>query len=302
MLIVLAANETYAMPLATTLRSITETNPRSWPLEFWILHDGISETTQKKVLYSLPEKSASIVWVPVEMNLFTSFSPGARDYITKIVYARLLIPQLFPASLAKVLYLDADLLVLEDLRELWQTDLGGAALGAVPDFSLHTSFLNRGFDPELGRSRYGGLPPVRAYFNSGVLLIDLARWREEKISEKAFAYLEANPHSPHMDQDALNFTADKKWAALDPRWNIQNHYARLSDGDRKGILHFVTGAKPWLARSRSHNARLYDRFRSRTRFRRTLSEKLRDAFVRGWTGINNLKRRSFSKAIIEVRP
>jgi lipopolysaccharide biosynthesis glycosyltransferase len=291
MLIVSAANEAYAMPLATALRSITEANRASWPLEFWVLHDGIDEALQKKVLSSLPEKSALIVWVPVEMKLFAGFSAGTTNYISKITYARLLIPEIFPPTVAKVLYLDADLLLFEDLGSLWQTDLGGAVVGAVADFSLHTRFLAQGFDPQVGRAHHGGLPPVRDYFNAGVLLIDLERWREREISKRAFAYLKEHPRSPHMDQDALNFAADTQWLALDPRWNLQNHYAKVRKDDQRGILHFVTGAKPWLASSRSANAALYDSFRSRTNFARTPTDKLRDALLRFETGIKNVVKR-----------
>src|ERR1700741_5636882 len=110
MLIVLAASETYAMPLATALRSITEANRSHWPLEFWVLYDGFKVELRKRVLHSLPEGSGLIVWLPVEMNLFAGFSSGATNYISKLAYARLLIPGIFPATVSRVLYLDVDLL------------------------------------------------------------------------------------------------------------------------------------------------------------------------------------------------
>jgi lipopolysaccharide biosynthesis glycosyltransferase len=312
--IVLAADANYAMPLATALRSITETNLGDWPLEFYILHDGFSEELQKKISASLPcdgpgsEDSAIIHWILVERKLFEDFSNGPKinrsgetetSHVSKMAYARLLIPRIVPETVSRVLYLDVDLLVLEDLGPLFETDLEGAAAGAVLDFYLHNMYVKGGFDPESQRAthpNYRGLPSVRDYFNSGVLLIDLGRWRAEGISEKALDYLNRFPRSPHMDQDALNFALRDRWKRLDGRWNMQEHHLRKINRKETGIAHFVTKGKPWHASARSHNAGLYDRFRNRTLFARTPFEKLRDAFIRFETGIRNvLKRGGFSK-------
>jgi lipopolysaccharide biosynthesis glycosyltransferase len=314
--IVLAADAKYAMPLAVTLRSIVEANRRHWPLEFYILHDGFSEELRKKVADSLPcetpglEASGILNWVPVEGKYFEGFSNGPKitetegiiaSHVSKMAYARFLIPAILPKTVPRVLYLDVDLLVLEDLGPLFTTDLGTATVGAVLDFNLHSNYLDRGFDPEVKRAshpNFRGLPAVRDYLNSGVLLIDLDRWRKEKISEKAFDYLERFRLSPQMDQDALNVVLDKQWVALDPRWNVQNHYRKISK--REGILHFVTKAKPWHASARSHNAGLYDSFRNRTRFARTPLERLEDALASLSTGVRNVvKRGGFRKRINE---
>src|ERR1700747_2402939 len=123
MLIALAVDEGYLMPLTTTLRSITENNRPSWPIEFWVLHDGIREELKKEVLLSLPKGSARIVWFPIKMNIFQGFSAATMPHVSNITYSRILIPEIFPETVSRVLYLDADLLVLEDLGPLWQTDL-----------------------------------------------------------------------------------------------------------------------------------------------------------------------------------
>jgi len=315
MLITLAITKNYAMPLATTLRSITETNRSLGPVEFWVLHDGLSEPLKKRVFDSLPEGSAKITWVPVEAEVLADLPLGVPrslrssgekpSYLAKMAYARLLIPRIFPETVSRVLYLDSDVLALEDLSSLFETDLRGAAAGAVPDIRLHSAYIAKGVDPKSGRIEFMSeigypefspdLPSVPVYFNSGVLLIDLKRWREEEISEKAFAYLRAHPGTPFHDQDALNAALDGRWIELEPRWNSQDHYAKLRSEERNGILHFVTKAKPWLAEARSANAALYDSFRSRTRFPRTFLDRLRDSLVRFKTGVNNVRKRGFRR-------
>jgi lipopolysaccharide biosynthesis glycosyltransferase len=287
MLIALAADEAYAVPLATTLRSVVEANKKHWPLDFYILHDGFRPARQEKVSTSLPEGSALLLWVSVETNLFKDFF--TIPHVSKMTYARFLLPRLFPETVSKVLYLDTDLLVFEDLAPLWTTDLEGTVLAAVPDFYYHTKFVLAGLDPRLNRARYAGLPRVEEYFNAGVLLIDLDRWREEGISEKALDYFTDRSTSPNMDQDALNYILANRWKKLDLRWNVQDHIHRSVE--RAGIVHFVTRLKPWRAATRSYNARLYDSFRSRTRFARTPLEKLQDVLIRFGAGIGNAIRR-----------
>ena len=286
------------MPLATTLRSVTESNRKHWPIEFYILCDNFDKEEQAKVLDSLPRQSAKLNWLPVAQELFGAFSKGEANHVSTLTYARLLISKLFADRLSKVLFLDSDLLVLEDLERLWQTDLGEAPIGAVADFWLHTAYVAEGLDPKFKRAthpNYKGLPSVEAYFNAGVLLIDLNRWREEEISEKAFDYRQRCSHSPHMDQDALNVACDKRWKKLDARWNFQTHRKRKIEPGEAGIVHFITDRKPWVASNRNLNARLYDSFRSRTRFTRTPSEKVTDTIVRFASGVRNvLNRGGFS--------
>jgi lipopolysaccharide biosynthesis glycosyltransferase len=136
------------------------------------------------------------------------------------------------------------------------------------------------------------MPHVCAYFNAGVLLIDLPRWRKERISERTLDYLARHPLSPFSDQDALNVACDGLWKRLDLRWNFQNHYeTSISDMgpmEKPAVVHFVTSLKPWKPSSVSVNASLYDAFRSRTCFARTRRDLLSDAVQTTWC---RLKRR-----------
>ncbi len=272
--IIFACDENYAMPLATALRSILDANKKRWPLEFHVLTDRFSDEMRRKVLASLPKRSSTIRWIEVDITSFDEF--GTLPHISMMTYARFLLPSIFPESVTKVLYLDADLLVLDDLGLLWDTDLEGAILGAVLD----------GLDLHLknGKPHLDAVPKVRAYFNAGVLLIDLGRWRQERISEKAIEYMRQYPRSPYSDQDALNAVCDGLWKKLDSRWNCQKFYDKLSmltllNMDRTqlpGIVHFTCGDKPWKTGIPNRVTFFYDKFRSRTCFARTYGDRLYD--------------------------
>ena len=198
------------MPLATTLRSIVDANTSGQPIEFHLLVDGISEGTRSKIFDSLPKGSASIRWVDVDLEEFHGFS--TLSYISKVTYARLLIPDIFPETVSRILYLDCDILVLNDLQELCEADLEGNVVGAVVD-GLDTNLKNNTVPT--------AVPRVRDYFNCGVLLIDLDKWRANHISSRALEYLNLNPESPFSDQDALNVACDgigKSWTSVGTTW------------------------------------------------------------------------------------
>ncbi len=281
--VVLTCDGAYAMALATTLRSLVDANPLSWPVAFHILYHRFSEEIKWAIVCSLPEGSACIRWVPIDPTRFQGLESWAQR--TRMNYARLLIPQMFPETTSRVLYLDPDVIVLDDLRPLGNAELDGAVIGAV---------LDEGIDPLLqrGELRDQNVPEVHPYFNAGVLVIDLPRWRTERISERALEYLSANPKTRFSDQDGVNVACAGRWRRLDARWNHQRHLVEAIDeielNRRPAIVHFVNGAKPWDPRSLSINATFYDGFRSRTHFARTPREQHRDAIVSGWTKLKRL--------------
>lgn len=269
--LVFATDESYAMPLATALRSIVEATRTVDPLEIYILHSTFQSRTRERIIDSLPSGTASLHWVPIDLKSFEAYATA--PYISTMTYARLLIPQLLPPCIKKVLYLDADIVVRDDLSVLQNSDLNGAAVGAVAD-RLDSRI-------KAGEALWTHeLPHVTDYFNAGVLLIDLERWRQDRISEKALEYLIQHPRSPLSDQDALNVACDRAWKQLEPRWNVLNDYdTHLSSkhvGDGPAILHFAGRLKPWHVGVLDPNARLYDLIRRRTRFARTNRDKISD--------------------------
>lgn len=269
----MACDGAYAMPLAVALRSLLEAARDPSALRLHVLVDAFPEEARAKVAASLPAGSPEIRWIPVDLGLFGGFAtlPG----ISRMTYARLLIDRVLPPDTTRALYIDVDVLVLDDVATLWFCDLGGKPLGAVID----------GTDGQMkaGLVDMSDIPVVEHYFNAGMLLIDLPRWRAERVSETALAFLTQHPRTRFSDQDALNVACDRLWQPLDARWNFQGHLqtriARLAPAERPGIVHFVTGLKPWRAESNSINAGLYDAVRQRTGYRRSVADRVRDVAV-----------------------
>jgi lipopolysaccharide biosynthesis glycosyltransferase len=138
-----------------------------------------------------------------------------RGFTREATWYRIFLPELLP-DVRRVVYLDADLLVLDSLVELFDTDLGKNWIGAVTNV-FQWNHVDR--PAELG------LAGTHVYFNAGVLLMDLERMRKDRRTEALLQFGIANADTIEWrDQDALNVVLGKRRLALHPRWNVMNSF------------------------------------------------------------------------------
>jgi lipopolysaccharide biosynthesis glycosyltransferase len=173
------------------------------------------------------------------------------------VYFRLLAPRLLPTDLDKILYLDTDIIIQSSLIELWNTDITGQALAAVPHNEDEDDFR-----------KALGLPEGTKYFNSGVMLINLRFWRENNVVEHAISFVKNNPEKIQFwDQDALNATLIGQWVELPIFWNWRIWWRRPSEEEAKTdpvVIHFVGHHKPWHWSSQHPRKHEYRKYRDKT--------------------------------------
>lgn len=152
-------------------------------------------------------------------------------------YFRLLLPTLVPKDVTRLLYLDCDTIVIDDLSKLIDTDLEDKALGLV-------------LDPK--SEKYAKIHNISEYFNSGVALFDVQKWREGELTSKCFQYLE-NPLTPisQADQCAINVVLDGNIKKLEPHWNGFTYNVKNGDQPlqevriKYSIIHYFSQHKPW---------------------------------------------------------
>ncbi|MFG2050664.1 glycosyltransferase family 8 protein [Micromonospora sp. NPDC048935] len=189
-----------------------------------------------------------VLRVPTELDeLPLSSWRMMSSRISNAAYYRLLLPDLVPDSVDRMLWLDSDVMCTGDLTELWQTDLEGALLGAAVDIGSPTVGAATGIpglDPTVGR-----LTKRSDYFNSGVLLMDLPRCRAAELSTRSLDYIRTNAGKLRFAvQDAMNVAVDDRWLRLDPRWNDMDFFRfeqELGAVDETRIIHFAGKKKPW---------------------------------------------------------
>lgn len=196
-------------------------------------------------------------------------------YLAPECYLRLVAPDLLPPTIERILYLDCDIVVLDDLRPLLAGDLAGRVVGAAPDYPIVPHVVER------HRLEALGIPADGVYVNSGVLLIDLAAWRREGLTARLLRYIaDRGAALEFHDQDAINAVLHDRIQVLDPRWNLQ---ARMFRSGRRAhplefeatrlarrrpaILHYVGAEKPWKFRTRTARKGDYVRYLARTEWR-----------------------------------
>ena len=140
-------------------------------------------------------------------------------------YARLFVGELLPTTIEKVLYLDCDVIVRDSLEELWDIDLKESCLGAIQDTIPSKTKLEVGLSPQF------------AYFNAGVLLIDLLQWRKNEIGKCCLGFIESHHGRViHHDQGVLNGILFNMWKRLPLKYNVMTIHYMMSQSKIKSFF------------------------------------------------------------------
>ncbi len=273
-----AVDQAYVMPLTVMVRSLLENLGPDYSLDLYVFEDGTTAASRKRAEYSWMPYPLHTEWITPDKSRIEGKLQDRGYAGVPATYFRLLIQDLLPPTVNKAIYLDADLIIQGDLSKLWNIDMKGHLALAVPDAYSDLFHLGR-----LSRIQFReGVQFHRrsAYFNAGVLVIDVELWRRERVGERALAFAEnyRDPLSFH-DQDALNCALQGRWGSISPTWNFHElpgclfHWCsrRYSKQDLKGafshphIVHFI-GVKPWTRRCANVGTDLFLDYLQRTKF------------------------------------
>lgn len=248
-----AFDQNFVTPFYVLLTSIFSSNKESH-IHFHVIVTGISKEEKQNISAFIYQHNASISFYEIQEDMLPPDLPQSKAYPISIYY-RLLFPFLVPNSVHRLLYLDTDIVVINSLQPLYQTNIGHLPVGVVIE-----SFVSS--RPELGILEAG------RYFNSGVLLINVPQWREQKITERVLHFLIHNSHKlTWMDQDALNAVLINNYYPLDFKYNLTSEFIpkklprkelELFMED-KVIIHYTSGGikKPWSGLSRNRLRHYY---------------------------------------------
>lgn len=222
-------------------------------LHIHLLSDGIDAPTLRRLAAMAQDRHAGFsVHDAAPLLAARPDRRALATHVSRATYGRLHCADLLPPEADRVVHLDVDTLCRGTLRELWEIDLGDAPAAAVRDCAI-------GVDPvgdlaaaaRMERDQHADrlrLPRDGSYFNAGVMLIDMARWRAEGIGTAAAAWTEANRQVGVLeDQDGLNCVLHGRIVWLDDRWNWLAGWAWREPTDDIRIVHYAGPDKPWHA-------------------------------------------------------
>ncbi len=255
--IAVAFDQNFITPLYVLLTSIFSSNTGN-KFHFHIIATGLTEEEKQSITDFIQNNNSALSYYEITDSLLDTDLPQSKSYPISIYY-RLLFPFLVPDSVQQLLYIDTDVVVINNLAPLYQTDINHVPVGAVIEKYV-------GSKPELGIHEPG------RYFNSGVLLMNLLQWKEQKITEKTLLYVKENSHKLlWMDQDALNAVLVNNYYPLDFKYNVTTEFiprwlprkALQNFLQDKVIIHYTSGGsikKPWSGLSRNRLRFLYHRY------------------------------------------
>ena len=249
--IVSCTDKQYVMPTAVMMLSVCVNNPKA-DIVFHIVVDESVTADDRHDMEEIvgPYEGKSVVFYPIDVSLFPRF-PRTLFHITQASFYRLMLAEILPETINKVLYLDGDLIVRHSLIPLWKTPLRNHAIAAVTDWA-------EGRIEYYNRLRY---PPALGYFNSGVLLINLKYWRELDVKSDFLEYMRTHEREIIIgDQDVLNVVFCEKKITLPIKYNLQHGYLSkrvwydywkyeqevLDAINDPVIIHFTSPDKPWI--------------------------------------------------------
>ncbi len=264
--IVFATDNNYVQHLGVTLRSLLENNKD----ETFVIHifsNGVTRKSKEQLEEISVGGKCHIEFLDVEDSVFDKVITGRWG---KAMYYRLLIPELIDEE--KVLYLDVDIVVNGPIDTLYDMNIDAEYIAAVEDIWS-----------DQVRKKSLKMHPDARYFNSGVMLINVKKWRDDSLADQIREFLTSHHEmlgSP--DQDALNAIINGRWKRLPLKYN---QYDKHTGKDKKAfeasfsakelseaetspvIIHYVGGRKPWHYRSEHPRKMLYWKYLEMTPFR-----------------------------------
>ncbi|MGV9214385.1 glycosyltransferase family 8 protein [Micromonospora sp. RB23] len=253
--VVLALDDSYALPAAVAIRSLVENLASDTAVEFVILDLGISAAGADRL-----RAAAAPYRLVVEhfdttrlADLPVSTEGHSRQFGT-VIFGYLHLPVLLAGRYERLLYLDADILVVADVAPLLRLDLAGRPVAGVPDWGIPTVSDAQGVPDWAER----GLAPDTRYLNSGLLVIDVDRWLAADLTRSALAYAGRHSHLDLPDQQTLNAVLRGDFVTLGREWNciVWPPLLDTYSGPLPRIWHFVGRFKPWTRGCRSHHHQL----------------------------------------------
>jgi lipopolysaccharide biosynthesis glycosyltransferase len=195
----------------------------------FVVCDGV-DPKRKEMFKSFSRPDFAVEIVDYDNTTYEKKDYELGKYITSATYIRLKLPSIFP-KIGRLLYLDGDVIVQDDLRELFEMDLDGKCIAGSPDFGMCIDSVNWDKVDYIRNT----LPDYETeYVNAGVLLMDLDKLRECGFEETCKKLYDERTDFIFADQDIINFGLQGKKKLFPVYWNcpifsLQVNYGHHSE-------------------------------------------------------------------------
>lgn len=286
-----AADNNYVPMVSTTIYSMLKNASRDYRYDVYVLSRNINADNRRRMIcfFSLFGADVSLRFVDVSMMVDDYDLATNNPHISVETYYRFLIQELLPFY-DKVLYLDSDLIVKEDISGLYETNLGDNLLAAVRDLDFLAHINTKNDDRVEYAKTVLGMNDPYSYFQAGVLLLNIKAMREYHTIEEWLTFA-GDERFIYNDQDALNAQCEGRITYIDYSWNVMTDCAGRINGvfayapafvydafldsrEHEKIVHYAGYEKPW-SHPRCDRSDLYWSYARQTPFYENLLSCIR---------------------------
>lgn len=257
--IVVAFDNNYCIHAYPLFLSILENSKNFYNFYIFYSDSELSDKNRKLLVEFFEKYPCKLIFKKIEKDIFENLECSV-EYLSSAAYYRLIAFDKIPEK--RVIYLDLDMIVNCDLKKFYNFDLMSKPLGAIQDYIF-------------------GLKGKGNYFNSGILLVDLEKWRTDKYLQKCLDAIMGNSDKlKYPDQDTLNEVFKNNWQHLPLKYNRQKILFdfRSSDFhisstqynsllDNPAIIHYTGRIKPWHFRYVFPDKKYYSKYIKKTSYK-----------------------------------
>ncbi len=260
-------DDNYQEQFFVFLTSLFENNSKK-EFHIFILHETLGVEFKTKIDFFFKVKS-TFTYSLIQLRDSLLDEALVFGHVSRATYFRLLLTKVIPNNVNEILYLDVDIIINQNIGKLLEI--------SISNYS-HLGVINLGIEDNYKVNL--GLLNTSTYFNAGVMMINLAWWRNESIYERSLDFIKNNSEKIILwDQDVLNVVLENNWKEIPFKYNAQeqifrddmrNEYPVLNFLDscyNPTIIHYTGGghSKPWFKECRHalKNEYIYYYYKSR---------------------------------------
>lgn len=268
--IVCITNETYAQHTAVMLVSLFNTN-RGKEFRIFVLTQGLSTETIGQLKSIIP-KNSQLVVIPKsnkELPIVTNNNELGGKSWNPIMYLKLFMPKFIGENVHRLLFLDVDMIINADIDYLYNIELKNNIIAGAEDWKY-----------SIGHKKRLGLDKDAMYINSGVMVVDVDKWRKYEKEKPMSIYLNIHKELIQNDQDAFALYFKDKIKYISQQWNVTTYYferkPRIFDKylpllkelrTNPFIIHYCEPIKPWFKECKHPYAYLYKKYLKNTPYK-----------------------------------
>lgn len=247
-----STDDNYVQHCMAMLCSLYENN-KEHRFAVHLLVDSLSENSRVLISRLGERYQNTTIFHDIDAGLLRNIQLNDIQFNGKKMYSiatyyRMFLPSLLPVDIDRILYLDCDIIVLQNVSELYGLNMEGYGVAAVKDATPFDSYHR--FKMGLGLQH--------SAFCAGMMMINLDYWRKNECQKKLLKYANRQWKAVYMqDQDALNYVFKDSWFQLPYKWGrtplavapidkSQRWFDILEYANQPSIIHYAAHVKPWL--------------------------------------------------------